>query len=209
MKTVLCFGDSNMWGFIPASLRERYPFPDRIPDAIQTILGAHFKVIGEALSGRMTAFDDPMNEDRNARKQLPFLLETHRPLDLIAIMLGTNDLKRYMNLRALDSALGLNALIDLVENANCGPGGRRPKIILIAPPHIVETSTPYGHIFDDAIPKSKEFAGAYKEIAAARNCAFLDAALLAQTSVRDGVHLEVEESRKLAAGLAAMILKVM
>lgn len=207
MKTVMIFGDSNTWGFLPGTNAERMPFGTRIPDIVQARLGDRFRVVEEALNGRMTAWEDPLTPQRNAKVQLPFLLESHRPLDLVSIMLGTNDLKHYMNLGPYDCAMGQNALIDIVETAGCGPGGGRPKVLLIAPPLVVETPTPFGHTFDGAIPKSQGFAAAYREIAGQRGCLFLDAASLAKTSVRDGIHLDEAGHKAIGEAIAGVILR--
>lgn len=207
MKTVLLFGDSNTWGFIPGTDANRMPWGARIPETVQAKAGAGFRIVEEALSGRMTAWDDPLTPDRNGARQLPFLLEAHRPLDLVSIMLGTNDLKHYMNLGPLDSAMGQNLLVDIIEAARCGPGGVRPGILLIAPPLVVETPTPFGHLFDGAIEKSRGFAAAYREIAKQRRCLFLDAGALVQTSTRDGIHLEAEAHRKLGEAIGEAIVR--
>lgn len=207
MKTILCFGDSNTWGYVPGSQGERMPYGSRMADVLQERLGAGFRVLEEALSGRMSAWEDPLTPDRNARRQLPFLLESHRPLDLVSIMLGTNDLKHHMGLGPHDCALAQGSLIDIVEAAKCGPGGARPRILLIAPPLVVEASAPFGHVFDDAIPKSRGLAAAYREVASERNCLFLDAASLVPTSARDGIHLEPESHRIMGEALAKIMLR--
>jgi lysophospholipase L1-like esterase len=206
MKTVLLFGDSNFWGFIPGTNADRMPYGSRIPEMVQARVGSGYRIVEEALSGRMTAWEDPLTPDRNGARQLPFLLETHRPIDLVAIMLGTNDLKHYMNLGPVDSALGQNLLVDIIEAAHCGPGGTRPRILLIAPPLVVDTPTPFGRIFDGAIEKSRGFADAYREIARQRQCLFLDAGSLVPTSTRDGIHLEAEAHRKLGEAVAGAVV---
>jgi lysophospholipase L1-like esterase len=204
---VLLFGDSNTWGFVPGTHAERIPFGTRIPETVQARVGAGFRIVEEALSGCMTAWDDPLTPDRNGARQLPFLLETHRPIDMISIMLGTNDLKRYMNLGPVDCAMGQVRLVDLIEAAGCGPGGARPRILLIAPPLVVESPTPFGHIFDGAIEKSRGFVAAYREIAEQRQCLFLDAGSLVRTSTRDGIHLEADAHRKLGEAIAEAVLR--
>jgi lysophospholipase L1-like esterase len=205
MKTVLLFGDSNTWGYVPGSAGERQPYSQRTAGVLQAALGADVRILEEGLNGRMTAWDDPLTPDRNGLAQLPAMLETHRPLDLVSLMLGTNDLKRYMNLGPAECALGLNALIDIVSASGCGPRGQRPKILIIAPPRVVETATPFGRTFDDAIPKSHGFAAAYAEVAAQRECLFLDASTVASASARDGIHFDAEAHGKMGRALAALL----
>ena len=209
MKHVVCFGDSNTWGYVPATEGERFPYEERYPGILQARLGAGFRVHEEGLSGRMTAWDDPHTEDRNAIRQIASIAETHRPIDLLAIMLGTNDLKRYMGLEAVDCAIALDALIDRIEAAGCGRAGSRPVLLVIAPPHVVETATPFGRKFENAIPKSKAFAAAYAEIAGKRKCLFLDASTVAPTSARDGIHLDRDGHLGLAEAVAEIVKKAL
>jgi lysophospholipase L1-like esterase len=209
MRNILCFGDSNTWGYVPGTAGDRFPLEVRIPGVLQASLGPGYRILEEGLNGRMSVWDDPMspdrNADRNAKSQLPFLLESHKPLDLVSIMLGTNDLKAYMNLGPHAIAQAQGVLIDLVDAAKCGPGGSRPAILLIAPPLVVESPTPFGHIFDGAIPKSLAMADAYREVAREKNCLFLDAGSLVRTSVRDGIHLDPESHRELAEAMASVL----
>lgn len=209
MRTIFCFGDSNTWGYVPGTAGDRFPPEVRIPGVLQALLGPGYRVLEEGLTGRMSVWDDPMSPDRNARRQLPFLLETHMPLDLVSIMLGTNDLKAYMNLGPHAIAQAQGVLIDLVDAAKCGQRGSRPAILLIAPPLVVETPTPFGHIFDGAIPKSLALAEAYREVAREKKCLFLDAGSLVRTSVRDGIHLDPEAHRKLAEAMADAVSTAM
>jgi lysophospholipase L1-like esterase len=209
MKHVLCFGDSNTWGYIPGTEGERFPFEERYPGILQGRLGAGIRVHEEGLNGRMTGWDDPHTPDRNALKQIAAILETHRPLDMIVVMLGTNDLKRFMDLEAVDCALALDVLIERIEAARCGASGGRPELLVVSPPHVVETPTPFGRKFDGAIPKSHAFAAAYAEIAAQRKCLFLDAGPVARTSARDGIHLDKKAHLQLAEAVATIVKRTL
>ena len=210
MKNILFFGDSNTWGFIPASDFERYLYEDRICGILQKNLGSDYQVIEEALNGRMTVWDDPLNEDKNGSKQLPFILDSHRPLDLVIIMLGVNDMKYYMKLTALDSAMGCGKLIDIVKSASCGVNNEEPKILLIAPPAYVDSSQPFGKIFEGAVEKTKLFGEAYKEIAEAQNVHFFDASTVAAPpSNGDGVHIDKHGTRAIANKLLPIISEIL
>ncbi len=209
MRHVVCFGDSNTWGFIPGPEAQRYPYERRYTGILQGLLGSEVRVHEEGLNARMTAWDDPLAPDRNALKQIDAILETHRPMDVLSIMLGTNDLKHYMHLEAIDCAMGIDTLIDRVEAAGCGPKGGRPALLIIAPPYVVDSPTPFGRKFEDAIRKSRDFAVAYAEIAHARNCRFFDAGPVATTSSRDGIHLDPEGHTRLAEALAPVIREML
>jgi len=92
MKTILCFGDSNTWGYIPGSDGERFPRADRWPVRLQAALGAEYEVVAEGLNGRTATMDSPVAEGRNGLTYLLPCLHSHAPLDLVVIYLGTNDL---------------------------------------------------------------------------------------------------------------------
>src|SRR3954462_1773041 len=96
MKTIVCFGDSNTWGYDPAS-NGRFGPTNRWTGVLQTALGSDYRVIEEGLNGRTTTVDDPIHDHRNGRHYLPPCLESHAPFDLVTIMLGTNDLKARFN----------------------------------------------------------------------------------------------------------------
>ena len=106
-------------GFIPATNFERYPYEQNMWTFTEN-LPSDLRIIEEALNGT-TAWDDPLNDNKYASRQLPFILDSHRPLDLISIMLGINDMKHYMNKTAIDSAMGIGVLIDQIKAADCGP----------------------------------------------------------------------------------------
>ncbi|MCM8538501.1 MAG: SGNH/GDSL hydrolase family protein [Lentisphaeraceae bacterium] len=206
MKNYLCFGDSNTWGFIPATDFERYPFEQRVCGHLQKELGSGVRIIEEALNGRMTGWDDPLNVDKNAARQLPFILDSHRPLNLVSVMLGINDMKHYMNKTAIDSAMAISQLIEQVRAADCGREGACPEIIIISPPVYIDTEQPFGHIFDGAVEKSRGFAEAYKEVAEENGVHFFDAALYATPPISgDGVHIDAAGTKAIGEALAKYI----
>ena len=120
IKRLLCFGDSNTWGYVPATTGERYEWKTRWPGVVQQKLGSDYAVIEEALNGRTTVWDDPMKPDRNGSKQLPIILETHTPIDLVIIALGVNDLTHHFHLNAIDIALGVGTLAEIVIQSRDG-----------------------------------------------------------------------------------------
>ncbi len=121
MKTILCYGDSLTWGYDPRD-GTRYPFDQRWPGALEQELGSGFRVIEEALSGRTTVADSPLLPNRSGLKMLEPLLESHAPIDLCILMLGTNDAASGYRLSASDVACGCLALIWAIEKSQAGPG---------------------------------------------------------------------------------------
>ena len=113
LKEVLCYGDSNTWGYNPIT-KERYEKDERWTGVLQNALGNDYHVIEEGLNGRTTVWDDPIEGFKNGKTYLIPCLETHKPLDLVIIMLGTNDLKKRFSLSAYDIAQGAGVLIDVV-----------------------------------------------------------------------------------------------
>ena len=105
MKTILCYGDSNTWGYNP-SMGGRYARDERWPGVLRKELGEGYLVIEEGLNGRTTVWDDPIEGYKNGKTYLVPCLETHKPLDLVIILLGTNDLKMRFSVSALIQAAG-------------------------------------------------------------------------------------------------------
>jgi len=115
MKNILAFGDSLTWGYI-AGLRERHPFDVRWPNVLAAGLDGKARVIEEGHNGRTTVFDDPTTlDDRNGANVLPVMLSTHQPLDLVIILLGTNDIKFANRCRAFDASMGMGRLVQIVQ----------------------------------------------------------------------------------------------
>lgn len=204
-KNVLCFGDSNTWGFIPGTAMHRFPADARWPGVLAAELGSGWAIIEEGLCGRTSSFDDPCWENRNGRKQLGFLLESHMPLNLVVIMLGTNDLKHYLGLVPNDIALGVATLVAMVQQSPAGPAGQPPAVLLVAPPEVVETANPFGHKFDAAVAKSQEFGAAFAEIAKEYGVAFFDAATVVKVPDTDGIHIDRAGHHALGKALAEVV----
>ena len=199
-KVILCFGDSLTWGFNPES-GERYPRQKRWTFLLEKELGEGWRVIEEGLNGRTTGFDDPIEGDKNGRRHLPVLLESHRPLDLVVIMLGTNDLKERFHLSAAGVAQSAGVLVDIVLKSGTGA-----RVLLVSPPPLCELtglSEIWG--FAGGPEKSRQLAQYYAGIARWYGCHFFDAGRVVKTSAIDGVHWEEEENRKFAQALAGEI----
>ncbi len=204
MPTVLCYGDSNTWGDPPGG-DGRYPWDVRWPGVLQKYLGDGFRVVEEGLCGRTTCFDDPLWQHRSGLAYLPVALESHYPIDLLVIMLGTNDLKTSLNLSASDIARGAAQL--LVTAKNFRPAIR--DVMLVSPPHVVSTGdVEIAQQFLDCAEKSRSLSVHYQRVADLNNCHFFDAATVARASSIDGIHLDAGNHRRLAEGLAGKILSI-
>lgn len=202
MKTVLCFGDSLTWGFTPGTgVRHRYQ--DRWTSVLQKGLGHGVRVIPEGLPGRTTAFDDHTTPvDLNGARILPTLLQTHSPLDLVVLLLGTNDLKAHVGGNAFAAERGMRRLIQIIQCHDFGPGGTRPFILIVAPPHVVETGDPERDVYlEPHRSEVTKIGPIYRSIAEQTGCSFFDASSVAKPSTIDGVHLEAEQTRAIGSAV--------
>ncbi|WP_284777526.1 SGNH/GDSL hydrolase family protein [Agrobacterium sp. lyk4-40-TYG-31] len=206
-KTVLCYGDSLTWGFDAENLG-RHAFEDRWPSVLQKALGTDVNVIAEGLNGRTTAYDDHLADcDRNGARILPTLLHSHAPLDLVIIMLGTNDLKRGIGSgNAVGAVKGVERLINLVRSHVWSFDDEQPEILIVSAPHICETGNEmFAAMYAGAIEQSQMMGSLYRDLADEKGCGFFDAASVAVTTPVDGVHLDAENTRAIGRGLEPVV----
>jgi lysophospholipase L1-like esterase len=206
MKTILCFGDSLTWGAC-AETGGRHPFRYRWPNVLQAALGENVHVVAEGLGGRTTAYDDPTAlAERNGTKVLPTLLSSHEPLDLVIIMLGSNDMKPKVAGKAIDAMLGMERLVEQVQHHTWRQPDERPEVLIVAPPVLCETANPiFAAIYAGSIGESKMIASYYADLADEMGCGFYDASSVAKTTPLDGVHLDAENTRAIGKGLAPIV----
>jgi lysophospholipase L1-like esterase len=207
MKTLLCFGDSNTWGSATFQDRgRRYPIGQRWPSILQERLGADWQVIPEGLSARTTVHPDPIEGPwLNGSAYLLPCLKSHRPLDLVVIMLGTNDLKQRFSVSAVDIAKGAGVLLDIVRTSQCGPQEGAPPALLICPPPILDrfgTRPEFAEIFAGGHEKSLKLAEHYRAAAAERGAAFMNAGEVIRSSAFDGIHLDADQQLALGNAVA-------
>ena len=205
VKTILCYGDSNTWGAIPGARHERYPFHVRWPGLLQNFLGAGYYIVEEGLSGRTTSIDDPFEDGRNGKTSLMPCLRTHDPINLVVLLLGTNDLKVRFSYTAFDIAKGIALLVNIIQQSKLGTKDQSPHVLLIAPPPISKLSD-YAEEFEGGTIKSNHLADHYCRKAAELGCKFLDAGTVIQSSKKDGIHWESAEHKKIAQAIANMII---
>jgi lysophospholipase L1-like esterase len=204
VRTILCYGDSNTWGSDPET-RERFAEDVRWPGVLRKRLGEEYRVIEEGLPGRTTVRDDPIEGDhKNGKTYLMACLESHRTLDLVTLMLGTNDLKARFGGSASDIAQGAASLADMMLRSGCGPDGGSPVVVLISPP-VVATLTDMAQMFEGAEEKSRQFSRHYERFAEQHGCEFFDASEVIVSSDVDGIHLDAGEHRKLGEAVATRI----
>ena len=208
MKTIVCFGDSNTHGYRSED-QGRFPLSERWPGILQELLGPEYDVKEEGLSGRTFAFDDPLFEGLNGRRAIEPVLYTHEPVDLLIVMLGTNDTKERFSLTATNIARSLEFFL---EKATCGRAKAAftnavPNLLVIAPPPIGEG---YKHtdcaedMGKDCDVKSARVGGYLKEVCERLGIPFMDAAQIpgVQMNTVDYMHLTKDAHRALAEAVA-------
>ena len=212
MKTILCYGDSNTWGcppVEPGQTAERYGPDVRWGSVLRTALGPGYWVVEEGLGGRTTVWDDPIEgEHKNGKRYLLPCLESHAPIDLVALMLGTNDLKQHFRLSAAEIAAGAATLVDIILRSPCGPQNRAPNVLLLCPPPTAQLSG-FAELFAGAGEKSLALAGHYEREAALRGYAFLDAGQIIRSSERDGIHFEADAHQALGYAVARVVRELL
>lgn len=207
MKTILCYGDSNTYGYNPVS-RLRYPRDVRWPGYLQKLLGESYYVIEEGCNGRTTVFAQEKEPWKRGDDYLKPCLNSHKPVDYVIVMLGSNDLKREFRASARSIACGAEKLVRIIKEFTKEKQGFCPEILLISPPEIGEEIiySPFRMSFDEsAVGRSRELSALYKKIAEKHGCLFLDAASIISPSKEDSLHLSPEAHKKLAEEIKKII----
>lgn len=211
MKKILVYGDSNTWGFIPGSFDEitstalRYPKSERWGGVMAQLLGNSCEVIEEGLCGRTTVMDDPlMPVMTNGKTYLLPCLLSHCPLDMLIIMLGTNDLKYRFSLSPFEISQGIRQLILLTRNITPAT-----KILVISPAEIIDNVGNFKHDFREAATKSKQLAQYYQKVCELEQCHFLSASTICVSSPIDGIHLDNKNQVKLGNAVTSLVKSIL
>ena len=206
MKQILCYGDSNTYGLIPKE-GGRYPWGIRWTSILNERLGlGNYRVIEEGLCGRTTIFDDPLREGRCGIRMLPVILETHSPIDIVVVMLGTNDCKSIYGTTSDLIEKGIHKIISRIRAC-----AEKSKILLISPIHLGNDvwKNEYDPEFScESITISKELASVYSKVCEKESIYFLAASSYAKPSNADQEHLDEEGHRLLAEAIFQKIKEI-
>jgi lysophospholipase L1-like esterase len=217
LKHILCYGDSNTFGLIPKAavtdnpLEFRYAPDVRWTGRLGRLLGEEYRVIEEGLNGRTICFDDPTTEARNGLPLFYPILVSHQPLDLIVVMLGTNDTKGIYSASPQDIARGLERLIKVALNPYTYLDERRPEVLIVSPIRIGKgiAGSRLAGIYDEAsIARADALPEVYRNVAKTYGLHFLAASEYAEPSPCDCIHMDAENHRKLAEALAEKIKEI-
>lgn len=204
MKHILCFGDSNTHGYIPGG--GRYDEKTRWPKVLGGLLGEAYSVIEEGLNGRTSSFDDPYDPYKNAMDYIVPCLQTHEPLDLTILMLGSNDMKCYLEPSVEKIADSLFHLAQTILTVSEAP------VLLVSPILLGENmaASDFAASFPpSSVAISHELGGALKQVADRLHIPFLDAAQIAAPSLADSLHLGPEGHQKLAQAVAKKVKEIL
>ncbi|MBO0811424.1 MAG: SGNH/GDSL hydrolase family protein [Microlunatus sp.] len=210
---IMCFGDSLTWGWIPvegAAPSTRYGPAERWTGILAAELGDGFDIVEEGLSAR-AAGGDPTDARLDAARYLPSALASHFPLDLVIMMLGTNDTKSYLHRDTHDIAAALSVLAGQVHTSAGGVGTAypAPQLLLVSPPPLSDHPDPwFAEIFAGGRAKSLEFPRIYAALAAFTGSHFFDAGTVISTDGIDGVHFTADNNRDLGTALAVKVREI-
>ena len=211
-KRIVCFGDSNTWGADPKS-KNRFDENIRWPTLMGQNLGDNYTIIEEGLCGRTTIWDDDVNNISSGRSYMKICIDSHYPFDIMIIMLGTNDLNSSYSVSSDDIAKSASSLAMDVLNHDYSSieNFEIPKVLLVSPIHTGSrvSDIKFGYTMSsDACEKSKQFAKDYKKYADIIGVYFLDAAIYANPSIDDQLHIDKEGHLNLAKAMSEKVKQI-
>jgi lysophospholipase L1-like esterase len=207
-RRILCFGDSLTWGWIATPEgppTTRFSYPERWTGVMASKLGSDYEIVEEGLNARTTSIDDPVDPRLNGSAYLPAALASHFPLDLVIIMLGTNDTKSYYRRTPYEIAVGMSKLIGQVLTSAGGLGTvyPAPKALVVAPPPLAPLPDPWFQgMFEGGRDKTVELANQYRALASFMKVDFFDAGSVISTDGVDGIHFTEKNNLDLGNALA-------
>ena len=202
---ILCYGDSNTWGRDPHGSGIRYHVNIRWTGQLQSKLGSNYWIIEEGLGGRTTVLEDPKRDGRNGLIYLKPCLESHSPIDIIILMLGTNDFKARFNQSLENIGKNIEELVKIIYYFADVKNKKPLKLILLSPPYVDESVEGVKDNYSGAEEKSKKLATYYEQVAKKYNCEFIDIAKIVKPSKIDGSHLDPSAHKAIADALGEKI----
>lgn len=210
-KTIVCFGDSNTWGY-NAESDGRFDDTIRWTSLLDRELGKSFRVIEEGLPGRTSVCEDPLFEGLNGFTYLYPCLMSHSPLDLVVIMLGTNDTKERFGMTSYNIAQGIVRLALKARASASGIVGKAPEILVVAPPPIGEKyiNTPIGKpMGQHCSEKSMELSEHLETLLKGTGIHFVDSKDHVVMNEIDYMHLDAKGHRLMAELIVSHITRIL
>lgn len=210
VKSILCYGDSNTYG-LKSDLVSRYTKDERWTGILQKRLGEDYYIIEEGLGGRTTVWDDPIEEYKNGKTYLIPCLDSHKPLDLIILMLGTNDLKCRFSVSPFDIASSVENLVKTILKSDAGIEFSVPQILLVPPVPIksVGRTNDIDQMIPDMERRSKALIPYYKEIADKYNIYYMNPEGKVEINNIDGIHYSLKGHEQMALLMEEKIKQIL
>lgn len=218
MKTIVCYGDSNTWGFMPKwkgpeiVAENRYPWGVRWTSLLQIRLGGEYRVAEAGLNGRTTMFDCPMDDHRNGLAEIDTCMLEQMPVDLAVLMLGTNDVKEAFGVSPYVIAHGARRIVERIRSGGYGPGGASPEILLMAPIrlHPEMESRWLGEEFGPgALDRDAQLGAQLERTARDLGVHFLNAGAYVTADPADGIHMNEAGHALLAEKVYEKLLEIL
>ncbi len=203
---ILCYGDSNTKGTVPGSQGTgRYDSNIRWTGVLQNLLGNDYEIIEEGLGGRTTIIDDDKRYGRNGKTFLPIALESHLPLDIVILALGTNDLKERYG-KSIDQVIeGIEELLKIVREIAFNSNNKSSRVILVSPAYIDESAPGVISNYKGAGLLSQELGPRYRVLADQYTVECVDLSVVVHSSKKDGLHFDPDGHEKVARALYDLI----
>lgn len=211
MKQILVYSDSLTWGIIP-STRKRLSFDDRWPGVLENILNEKerkVRIIENCLNGRRTVWSDPFKAGRNGLEGVEQVIEMNSPLELVILMLGTNDFQSMHGNNSWHSAQGIRSLVASIRKSPVEPGMTIPQIMVVVPPLIQTPKGPIAPKFEGGERRCEGLSDEYKLVAKELECLFFDSSTVTPSSEIDGIHLDKDQHHVLGKAIAGMVSEVL
>lgn len=208
-KHILCYGDSNTWGYDPLG-GGRYDDDARWTERLARLLGDGFRVIAEGLNGRTTCFEDPINEGLSGLGTLAPILQSHAPLDLLILMLGTNDCKQRFSATPVNIKDGLLRLVQKARGLDVWRS--QPRILIVAP--LIMDRRLYeapcaGGMGAGCVEKSERLPALYEEMAREQGLDYFDCNPYVTAAEGDYMHFDLASNAPFAAALAEKVKQLL
>ena len=218
INNILCFGDSNTWGFVPGAFdpetlyMKRYSILERWPGLLRDMLGADYHIIEEGLNGRTTNVEYPDLSGRSGTSYILPCLYSHSPLDLVILNIGINDIKVIFDRSMMEISKGMAEIIDLIRSTSYGPDMQgQPQILLLSPSALINE----GYVdqnnesaFKGGMEKSLLFNDYYEKLALERDCHYIDLQSVVSYSKVDGLHYDKRGHAVIASIVASKINEI-
>lgn len=200
LKKILCFGDSNTYGYIPNN-GARYDKNTRWTGVLSLLSHGKFEIIEEGCNNRTAFAANPAGKIFTGYEILPELLTAD--FDAVVLAIGINDTQFLYNLSSIEIVSGVEKLINIVKVKS-----PQAKILLVAPSILTEDvlNGNFACLFDrTSIEKSRQLPLLYQKIAEKQNIEFLDLNSVAKTSSLDGLHYAPEQHLKIAQAIFTIL----